>query len=119
MERNIIMVRIRLILAVTPMHQQLVHRHTQSGAGRIVTATALPTEVIPEPLNPCVPGTGTPDPTNAIWAAADCDNDGETNGFEHNNGTDPSDSRATTRMHLQLAVLYGTVGRPWTATATV
>jgi hypothetical protein len=36
-----------------------------------------------QPLNPCVPGTGTPDPTNAIWAAADCDNDGETNGFEH------------------------------------
>jgi hypothetical protein len=43
-----------------------------------------------QPLNPCVPGTGTPDPTNPIWAAADCDNDGETNGFEeHNNGTDP------------------------------
>jgi hypothetical protein len=33
-----------------------------------------------EPLDPCVPGTGTPDPTNSIWAAADCDNDGETNG---------------------------------------
>jgi hypothetical protein len=36
-----------------------------------------------EPLNPCVPGTGTPDPTNAIWAAADCDNDGETNGYRN------------------------------------
>ncbi|MFN5237593.1 MAG: thrombospondin type 3 repeat-containing protein, partial [Bacteroidota bacterium] len=43
-----------------------------------------------DPLDPCVPGTGTPDPTNAIWAAADCDNDGETNGFETNNGTDPT-----------------------------
>jgi hypothetical protein len=35
----------------------------------------------PQPQNPCVPGTGTPDPTNPIWAAADCDNDGESNGY--------------------------------------
>ncbi|MFN7327457.1 MAG: glycine-rich protein, partial [Chitinophagales bacterium] len=44
-----------------------------------------------DPLNPCVPATGTPNVSNAIWAAADCDGDGETNGEEADNGTDPND----------------------------
>ncbi|WP_324028156.1 Ig-like domain-containing protein [Maribacter sp. BPC-D8] len=46
-----------------------------------------------DPLDPCDPSqvagyTGY-DATNAIWAAADCDGDGVTNGTEATNGTDP------------------------------
>ncbi|MFI8606716.1 hypothetical protein ACIGCP_19790, partial [Cellulophaga baltica] len=46
-----------------------------------------------DPLDPCSPAqaagyTGY-DATNAIWAAADCDADGVTNGTENTNGTDP------------------------------
>jgi len=45
------------------------------------------------PNDPCIPAqmegyTGF-DATNAIWAAADCDNDGTDNGSEVTNGTDP------------------------------
>jgi gliding motility-associated-like protein len=48
------------------------------------------------PLNPCDPSqaagyTGY-DVTNLIWAAADCDGDGVTNGDEDTNGTDPYSS---------------------------
>ncbi|MDO6496478.1 Ig-like domain-containing protein, partial [Cellulophaga sp. 3_MG-2023] len=46
-----------------------------------------------DPLNPCdpvqAPGYTGYDASNAIWAAADCDNDGVINGTEVTNGTDP------------------------------
>ncbi|KGK28698.1 hypothetical protein EL45_19430, partial [Cellulophaga sp. E6(2014)] len=46
-----------------------------------------------DPLDPCSPtqaaGYTGYDATNAIWAAADCDADGVTNGTENTNGTDP------------------------------
>ncbi len=45
------------------------------------------------PLDPCdpqqMPGYTGYDPSNAIWAAADCDDDGVDNSTEHINGTDP------------------------------
>lgn len=49
----------------------------------------------PAPNDPCVP-VQTPgyvgyDANNAIWAAADCDGDGVTNGQEATNGSDPYD----------------------------
>nr|WP_321413172.1 gliding motility-associated C-terminal domain-containing protein [uncultured Allomuricauda sp.] len=48
------------------------------------------------PLNPCDPsqaaGYTSYDETNLIWAAADCDGDGVTNGDEDTNGTDPYSS---------------------------
>ncbi|MCL5247717.1 Ig-like domain-containing protein, partial [Cellulophaga sp. 20_2_10] len=46
-----------------------------------------------DPLDPCdpvqAPGYTGYDGSNAIWAAADCDNDGVINGTEVTNGTDP------------------------------
>ncbi|MBU2945544.1 Ig-like domain-containing protein [Zobellia uliginosa] len=46
-----------------------------------------------DPLDPCdpaqAPGYSSYDASNAIWAAADCDNDGVTNGTEVTNSTDP------------------------------
>ncbi|MDF4204971.1 Ig-like domain-containing protein [Maribacter sp. SA7] len=46
-----------------------------------------------DPLDPCdpvqAPGYTGYDASNAIWAAADCDNDGVINGTEVTNGTDP------------------------------
>ncbi|WP_036585628.1 hypothetical protein, partial [Nonlabens ulvanivorans] len=41
---------------------------------------------------PCVFTAGsTADTSNPIWQAADCDGDGETNGTEDMNGSDPTD----------------------------
>ncbi|WP_289062359.1 gliding motility-associated C-terminal domain-containing protein [uncultured Zobellia sp.] len=53
----------------------------------------VPDNTDSDPLDPCAPAqaagyTGY-DATNAIWAAADCDSDGVTNGTEDTNGTDP------------------------------
>ena len=43
-----------------------------------------------DPCDPAqAPGYTGYDPNNSIWAAADCDDDGLTNGEEHANGTDP------------------------------
>ena len=52
-----------------------------------------------DPLNPCDPAqtagyTGY-DAGNAIWAAADCDSDGATNGNEDTAGSDPYDAGST------------------------
>jgi hypothetical protein len=55
------------------------------------TAMVRTTVLIPIRWIRAYPALGTPDPTNAIWAAADCDNDGETNGTENTNGTDSDD----------------------------
>ena len=53
----------------------------------------VPDNTDTDPLNPCSPvqaaGYTGYDATNAIWAAADCDSDGVTNGTENTNGTDP------------------------------
>ncbi|MDC8005776.1 VCBS domain-containing protein, partial [Aureisphaera galaxeae] len=51
-----------------------------------------PDSTDPDPNDPCVFTAGsTPDPSNPIWQAADCDGDGTTNGDENTNGTDPND----------------------------
>ncbi len=51
--------------------------------------------VDPDPADPCnpaqQPGYTGYDGTNTIWRAADCDGDGETNGTEHDCGSDPYD----------------------------
>ncbi|WP_282049785.1 gliding motility-associated C-terminal domain-containing protein [Maribacter aquivivus] len=53
----------------------------------------IPDNIDSAPLDPCSPtqaaGYTGYDASNAIWAAADCDNDGVTNGTEVTNGTDP------------------------------
>ncbi|WP_405413867.1 gliding motility-associated C-terminal domain-containing protein [Maribacter sp. Asnod1-A12] len=53
----------------------------------------VPDNTDSDPLNPCDPvqaaGYTGYDSSNAIWAAADCDSDGVTNGTEATNGTDP------------------------------
>ncbi|TMU56184.1 gliding motility-associated C-terminal domain-containing protein [Flagellimonas algicola] len=59
------------------------------GDGTTDDVEATPAEAI----DPCLPvqaaGYTGYDATNAIWAAADCDSDGLTNGLEVTNGTDP------------------------------
>uniref|UniRef100_UPI002633CD05 T9SS type B sorting domain-containing protein n=1 Tax=uncultured Maribacter sp. TaxID=431308 RepID=UPI002633CD05 len=53
----------------------------------------IPDDIDSDALDPCDPiqaaGYTGYDASNAIWAAADCDNDGVTNGTEDTNGTDP------------------------------
>ncbi|WP_282133667.1 Ig-like domain-containing protein [Cellulophaga baltica] len=53
----------------------------------------VPDNTDTDALDPCdpiqTPGYTGYDATNAIWAAADCDGDGITNGTENTNGTDP------------------------------
>ena len=54
---------------------------------------------IPAPNDPCLPvqsaGYTGYDAGNAIWAAADCDSDGATNGDEDTAGSDPYDAGST------------------------
>ncbi|WP_199221990.1 Ig-like domain-containing protein, partial [Winogradskyella wandonensis] len=52
-----------------------------------------PNNMDPDPNNPCVDDgiTGDEDTSNLIWQAEDCDGDGEDNGTETSNGTDPED----------------------------
>ncbi len=52
--------------------------------------------------NPCdpvqAPGYVGYDSTNAVWLAADCDGDGQTNEVEFNGGSDPYDANSTTSI---------------------
>ncbi len=58
----------------------------------------------PDPNDPCVDdGTiGDEDTSNPIWQVADCDGDGETNGTEATNGTDPFDPCSVTNPTVQV-----------------
>ena len=60
-------------------------------------------DVDPDPADPCNDDgvIGDEDTTNPIWQAADCDGDGETNGEEATNGTDPYDSCDVTNQTVQ------------------
>jgi gliding motility-associated-like protein len=61
------------------------------------------------PKDPCIYVSGaTPDTTNPIWSAADCDNDGESNGAEITNGTNPNNACSYTNAPSSSSSAYAT-----------
>ena len=61
------------------------------------------------PQDPCVFAAGSiPVVTNPIWANADCDNDGESNGTEITNGTDPNNPCSYTNAPATSSAAYAT-----------
>jgi hypothetical protein len=59
------------------------------------------------------------DATNAIWMAADCDGDGQTNDYEASNGSDPYDANSTASVEELEAVGFEYYPNPVNSNLTV